>query len=511
MAAERLATLGVGRVRIPLLLASAVFLTLAYPTTDWSLLAWVSLVPLLASAVARSPRRALGDGWLMGAVFFILLLRWLDHTFRHYSQIPWPLTWLPIAGLAAYCGLYFGLVAALVSWLGQRLGTGWSLAAAPFVWVGGEWVRGQILSGFPWGLLGYSQYRQLAVIQIAEATGVYGVSFLIVAVNAALAAALALGVRRAAGGGACAALLLIVTLAFGFARLSAPAPQRTLQVALIQPSIEQSLKWDPAYQQETLRVYTALTREAGTAKPAIILWPETAAPIFLRRDPRLVVELEALSREVGAPLLVGSVDGDRRGVYNSAFLLTGRGITAKYDKIHLVPFGEYVPLSGIIGFVRGWAEFISEFQAGTAPKVFREEPPSFGVVICYEGIFPELFRRFVAGGAEYMVNITNDAWFGTTSGPWQHLAMLPFRAVENGVAIARAANTGVSASVEPSGRIGRTLGLSERGVLGVALPLRQRTTWYARFGDLFAYAALAVSGVALALGGFRRKRLTHAR
>ncbi|MFZ1061344.1 MAG: apolipoprotein N-acyltransferase, partial [Candidatus Rokuibacteriota bacterium] len=279
-----------------------------------------------------------------------------------------------------------------------------------------------------------------------------------------------------------------------------------LQVAVIQPSIEQSLKWDPAYQQQTLGIFTALTRRAGAGKPAIILWPETAAPIFLRRDPALVAELEALSAEVGAPLLIGSLDGDQRGLYNSAFLLTGQGIRGKYDKIHLVPFGEYVPLARIIGFVRRWAEFISEFQEGRAPKVFKEADPSFGVVICYEGIFPDLFRRFVAGGARYMVNITNDAWFGTTSGPWQHLSVLPFRAVENRVAIARSANTGVSAFVAPNGRITKALGLFERGVLSGEVAVRRYTTFYTRFGDLFAYACLAVSAAGCLIARLRRHR-----
>ncbi|MFZ1061676.1 MAG: hypothetical protein WAP47_21080, partial [Candidatus Rokuibacteriota bacterium] len=200
MAADWVATLGAPRVRIPLLLASAGLLTAAYPTIDWSLLAWVALVPLLAAALVRSPRQALADGWLTGTVFFLLLLRWLDHTFRHYSAIPWPVTWLPILGLAAYCGLYFGLVAATVSWLRPRLGAGWALAGVPFFWVAGEWLRGWVLSGFPWGLLGYSQYRQLGLIQISSVTGVYGVSFLIVTVNAALVAVAALGWRRAGRG-----------------------------------------------------------------------------------------------------------------------------------------------------------------------------------------------------------------------------------------------------------------------------------------------------------------------
>ncbi len=509
MAAEGLWLLSIGRVRVAALLVSSGLLALAYPTPDWWLLAWVALAPLFASAFVRSPRQALGDGWLMGTVFFVLLLRWLDHTFRNYSAIPWPLTWLPIAGLAGYCGLYFGLVAALVSWLRLRLGAGWALAMAPFLWVAGEWIRGQILSGFPWGLLGYSQYRQLSLIQIAEITGVYGVSFLLVAANAALAGMAALPRapwwRNLLGVGAAGALLL-AALVFGLENPGRSVSSARIRVSVIQPSIEQSLKWDPAYQGQTLRLYTALTRQAGAGSPSIVLWPETAAPIFLRRDPGLVVDLRVLSADVKAPLLVGSVDGDQRGLFNSAFLLTGRGIIGKYDKMHLVPFGEYVPLSRVIGFVRRWAEFISEFQSGQVVRVFSEADPPFGAVICYEGIFPDLFRKFVAGGAEYMVNITNDAWFGTTSGPWQHLAVLPFRAVENRVAIARAANTGVSAFVEPSGRITKTLGLLERGVLSDEIPLRRGQTLYTRIGDLFAYVCLAISAAGLGLGGLRRSR-----
>jgi apolipoprotein N-acyltransferase len=506
-----LATLSAGSVRVPLLLVAAVLLAQAYPRTDWSLLAWAALAPLLAVTLLRRPREALADGWLMGTVFFVLLLRWLDHTFRTYSAIPWPLTWLPIAGLAAYCGLFFGLVAALVSWLARRLGPTRALAVAPFLWVTAEWVRGRIFSGFPWGLLGYSQYRQLPVIQVAEWTGVYGVSFLIVAVNAAVAGAVAVGWRRALPGAGAAAVLALGALGFGALRLAEPAPSATIRVVVVQPSIEQSRKWDPAYQGEVEAIYTALTRQAGESAPALILWPETAAPIFLRRDGPLLARLTALSRELGAPLLVGSVDGDARARFNSAFLLSGRGVLGKYDKIHLVPFGEYVPLARMLGFVKRWAEFISEFEAGGVASVFRELPAPFGVVICYEGIFPELFREFVAQGVAYMVNITNDAWFGTTAGPWQHLAMLPFRAVENRVAIARAANTGVSATVDPDGRIRQTLGLFERGVLGAELPLRQRTTLYTRLGDLFAYACLTLSVAAVAVGALRGRSAVDAR
>jgi apolipoprotein N-acyltransferase len=278
-------------------------------------------------------------------------------------------------------------------------------------------------------------------------------------------------------------------------------------VAVIQPSIEQRLKWDPARHAQILDVYEGLTREAARSRPAIVLWPETATTIFLRGDPALLERLRRLSEELGIPLLVGSIDrreGPAGQFLNSAFLLTGQGIRAKYDKIHLVPFGEYVPLVGLLGFVRGWAEFISEFGSGDTETVFPLPGAPFGTVICYEIIFPELFRGFVVRGAAFMANITNDAWFGETSGPWQHLGTLPLRAVEHRVAIARAANTGVSAFVEPTGRVGPMLPLLERGVLERRIPLRGGPTLYTRFGDWLIGACAGVAAAAIALALFRR-------
>lgn len=485
-----------------MLLLSGVAGALAFPTTDWPLLAWLWLVPAFACALGRAPRAALGDGWLVGTVFFVVLLRWLDFTFQSYSAIPWPLTWLPITALAAYCGLYVGAVMGVTAWLRSTLGAGWALAAAPPLWVAGEWIRGWLMGGFPWGLLGYSQHTALPVIQIAEVGGVYAVSLLLVAVNAAIAGGLVLGPRRAAIGGGAVAVLLALSLGFGWITLSrefgqgADRAHRSVQISVIQPSIEQGQKWDPTYQAETLAIYEGLTRQAAKSRPAAVLWPETAAPIFLRGDPILLSRLVALSRETGVPILVGSVDrlpGPTGKFLNSAFLLGDQGITAKYDKIQLVPFGEYVPLAGLIGFVRQWAEFISDFAPGVSQTVFPLPGAPFGTVICYEVIFPNLFRGFAAGGASFMANITNDAWFGRTSGPWQHLGTLPLRAVENRIAIARAANTGVSALIAPDGRVGPTLPLFERGFLTFSVPLRGRTTLYTRFGNWLVYVCLALS------------------
>jgi apolipoprotein N-acyltransferase len=491
-----------------LAVASGAVLALAFPRTDWSGTAWVALAPVLALALTRGPRAALGWGWLAGLTFFLLLLRWLNFTFRVYSAIPWPLTWGPTLLLAGYCSFWIGLVAAGVSWIGLRRGPGWALLTAPFLWVAAEWMRGWLFQGFPWGSLAYSQYRHLAVIQIAELAGIYGVSLVVAGVNAALAGVLVLPWRRAAAGLGCAALLLAGTLGFGAWRLREGDPPGEVTVAVMQPAIEQPLKWSPAHTVATLGIYGDLTRAAARERPGLIVWPETASPTLLRQDPSLLQALTDLAAASRVPLVVGSVDAvdgvSARELRNTAFLLTEQGIIGRYDKIQLVPFGEYVPLSGVIGFVKDWAEFVSELTPGSRAVVFPGPPAPFGVVICYEGVFPALVRRFAQDGARLLVNMTNDAWFGRTSGPLQHLAMYPFRAVEHRTSVVRAANTGVSAFIAPSGRIVKTMGLFERGNLISSVSLRTRQTLYTRFGDWLAWAALGLAGASLGAAALGR-------
>jgi apolipoprotein N-acyltransferase len=484
-------------------------LALAFPRTDWSLTPWVVVMPLLVVALLTPPRAAFWWGLLYGGVFFLVLLRWLNFTFRVYSNIPGPLVFLPTALLAMYCAFWIAAVAWAVSRVAARASVTWALALAPFFWIAAEWLRGHLFGGFPWGTIAYSQYLQLPVIQIAEVTGVHGVSFVILAVNAALAGCLLLTWRRAMSGAAIAAVLLGATLLFGAARLDEPPPsEATARVTLMQPSIEQPLKWEPRHTRETLSIYFALTRQAAAERAELVVWPETAAPTILRQDPGLLASLTATAADLGVPLLIGSIDaaGDPPRFRNTAFLLTDQGIVGRYDKIHLVPFGEFIPLSGVIGFVRGWAEFISELEPGTRTVVFQGPPAPYGVVICYEGIFPDLFRSFVRDGARLMVNMTNDAWFGRTSGPEQHLSMYPFRAVEHRVSVVRAANTGVSAFIAPSGQIVRRLNLFQRGLLTESVPLRVGRTVYTRLGDWPGLLALAVSAAALALTRARRAR-----
>jgi apolipoprotein N-acyltransferase len=485
------------------LLPAAFVMALAFPRTDWWLTPWLALAPLLAFATVRRPRTAFFWGWASGTLFFTVLLRWLQFTFQMYSAIPWPLVWGPVVLLAAYCGLWTGGVTWAVSWLTGRRSAAFALLVAPFLWIAGEWLRGHLFGGFPWGTLGYSQYLRLRVIQIAELAGVHGVSFVLLAVNAALAGCIVLSRRQALSGLAAAAVVLGATLAFGVMRLAETPPDPEVRVAVIQPSIEQPLKWEPRHTQETLDIYFALLRRLADQHPQLVVWPETAAPTILRRDPPLVERLAAASAELAAPMVVGSIDVVADRFRNTAFLVTEQGIAGRYDKIQLVPFGEFVPLSGLLGFVRSWAQFIAELEAGSRAVVFNAPPAPFGVVICYEGIFPDLFRQFVRDGALLMLNMTNDAWFGRTSGPEQHLSMYPFRAIEHRVSVVRAANTGVSAFIAPSGLIVRRLNLFDRGVMTDSVPLRTRQTLFTRLGDWLGLLSLAVTTAALA-GSWRR-------
>ena len=341
------------------------------------------------------------------------------------------------------------------------------------------------------------------MIQIAAWTGVYGVSALVVLVNTALAwAAVERRGRAAAAGFTVAAVAVAGALLVGRAHL-APVDAPTVPIAVVQGNIPQAVKWDAAFKAETLRIYGELTRAAAPGS-RLVVWPEAAVPAYVRFEPAALRWLTDLAAGVGVPLLVGvpdaETDGRRVRYLNSAFLVESAGLRARYDKMHLVPFGEYVPLKRLLFFVEAIAAEIGDFTPGRQVTILPLEGTPFGTVICYEVIFPGLFRRFVAEGASFMTNITNDAWFGDSGGPLQHLAMVPLRAVENRIAIVRAANTGVSAFVLPSGAIERTLPLGVRGTLRAEVPLRRGQTFYARFGDVFAYACLAASGAAL-VGG----------
>jgi apolipoprotein N-acyltransferase len=449
-------------------------------------------------------------GFLSGLVFWTMTLAWPTPWVVYYGGVTWARAGLTLMVVATLVSGFTALFCALLATARQRSAVGWVLTAAS-LWVALELVRSHVLSGFPWNLLGASQYRQVALIQVVAMTGVYGVSFVVAAVNAALARALCGRCRRdslaaAAAGGITVALALIA----GWLAPAREPASPPIEVAVVQGNIDQAVKWDAAYVDQTLAIHRALTADAVRNGARLVVWPETTVPLADRGDARWR-EIEALARDAGVYLLVGSprdVAGTRR---NSAYLFGPAGELGRYDKRHLVPFGEYSPLAGWLGFLSVFAGGpISEFSAGTEPVVFATSFGRLAPSICYEAIFPADVRDFVAAGADVLINITNDAWFGPTPTPHQHLALTTFRAVEHRTWLVRAANSGVSAFVAPDGRIVRASPLFARGVLMGEITSRAQTTFYSRYGDVFAWSAVAFAAGALCPLPSRRRRSREA-
>jgi len=491
--------------------ASGLLLALTFPTIDLHLLAWIGLIPLFLALQGQTVKNGFWLGGLSGIIFFAGTVHWVTNSVHFYGGIPLiPASFVTLL-LCAYLALYPALFGAAVVHL-KRYHPSLLVIAAPVLWTALELARTCVFSGFPWSLLGYSQYLALPVIQISDITGVYGVSFLIALVNAALSEFIM--DRKQYQGIVIAALMLALVLGYGFMRLRAAEGPGAVTISVVQGNIEQDKKWDPAYQAETIAVYERLTNEALKQQPALVIWPETATPFYFNgnnpTDRALTTALSEFVKKNGTPLLFGSPTYQVKSLrtvvlHNSAFLLSGEGkILSRYHKFHLVPFGEYVPLKSVLFFVEKMVQAIGDFEPGkdyTVMTVPDGSSPSrevrFSTVICYEIIFPDLVRRFVDQGAQVVTTITNDAWFGKSAAPYQHFSMAVFRAVENRVPIARAANTGVSGFIDAKGRILAASGIFTEAYLTQTLVPGNAKTFYTRFGDLFSYACVILSIVLL--------------
>jgi apolipoprotein N-acyltransferase len=309
--------------------------------------------------------------------------------------------------------------------------------------------------------------------------------------------------------------LAAVTIAYGHFRLSRGSQvgdsPKYLRTAIIQPNIDQSVKWDPAYQAKTISIYERLTRSSYGFGPELIVWPEAALPFFFQQDVKFASRVFSLAEESGAFLIFGSPAYKRvhsiTRYYNRAYLISPANKTPQYyDKIHLVPFGEYVPLKGLLSFINRLVPAAGDFASGEEKGPMSHGGLSTGVIICFEAIFPELARAHVRGGARILVNITNDAWFGMSSAPYQHLSMAAFRAVENKRPLVRAANTGISAYIDAQGKIVLWGGLFREEVLKASVNItKSPLTFYTRFGDLFAFLLLAFSSIKLLSYAWKRR------
>jgi len=488
---------------------SGLLLVLIFPKFNLELLGWVALIPLLYAIQEEGLKNVFWLGWLTGVTWFLGSLYWVTVTMVRYGGLNFPLSVGVLLILAMYLALYVGFFALTSRYLQMKAKLPLAVSA-PVVWVALEYIRSFFFIGFPWNSLGYSQFLTGSVVQIAEFTGVYGVSFLIVLVNTTLYTIFFSYEsrpfkRRLVGFGA---FCLLLTLGYGFYTLTRPrVSDHTLTAAVVQGNIDQSVKWDPRHQEEVFNTYKRLSLQALPQKPELIVWPETAIPFYFNFDLKKREELIQLVKEMGVYLVFGGMDAKRDPArkdylyFNSAFFLSPEGkLLDKYDKIELVPFGEYVPYQKIFFFVDKITTAVGEIEPGSAYTVMTlGGDKNFGVVICFEVIFPNLVRKFIDRGAKFMVNITNDAWFGRTAAPYQHIAMVTFRSIENRIPIVRAANTGVSGFIDPYGRIVAGTDLFVERALVQSISLGGSTTFYTRFGDLFAYTCLGLFFVFLVI------------
>jgi apolipoprotein N-acyltransferase len=534
------------RVRAAWLVGSAVATFLAFPqpvagrVIDLGVLAsFLAPACFVLGLRGLAPRRAALVGFGAGLLGHALVFSWIYVVTVHYGHAWPPLGVLAASGLALYPAAFAAAFAAGSRALARGSATGLPGAfAGAALWTALDHAKNFVLTGFPWALLGYAQHHNPALLGLAPFTGVFGLSFAVALGGLALAElGAAHSARRPLPRRALAAGLALVALhgagALEAARDPGPAAG-TLRVGIVQGNIDQGIKWDPEWAERTLSIYEELTRRAVGEGARVVLWPETAVPGSPDGVPGLADRLAALARETRTTLVVGAVGVDwvegRPRYFDSAFLWDGTGgFLARYDKAHLVPFGEYVPLRGLLGhFVQALARGVADTDVhpGAGPRALAlgpfgdlaqpvagaaAVPPgevTVGAPICYELLFPDLVRRFVRDGAQALLAITNDAWYGRTGAPYQFLAITALRSAENRVWTVRAANTGVSGFIDHRGRVREATRIFERDHRVADIELRPAPaggSFYARHGDWFAAACWAASGVALA-AGIRRGR-----
>jgi apolipoprotein N-acyltransferase len=535
---------------------------LAGPMPPWrSVFAWFGLVPLLWALLSnpyadeRHPlRRGFGIAYLCGFLWYMGNCYWVRDTMSHYGDMPPLAPTLLLIGFSLVLGLYFGLFGLGLVLVRRATGsTRLALAFAPFLWTGLELAAARITS-VPWDQLGYSQVDNALINQLAPWTGVYGISFVLVAVNALLAGGLLLGresQKSLSGRWAwtgCGDLLLISGFAGVFIVPLKPSPTAT--AVLIQPNLDvgaannwQGQEWDRHIAEFTLlageqcKTYIAGIPQSGAptgeiicppypTHPDLVAWPESPAPYF-GDDPRFQKAMQSVAAATHAPLIVGGIGMELSNQdqgqdqtwndYNSAFIIDADGErVGRYDKIHLVPFGEYIPFQNLLAFAHKLTGRVGLFTRGTERNAYLLPTQSggshrYGVFICYEAVFADEVRQFARHGAEVFVNISDDGWYGDTSAPWQHLNMARMRAIENRRWLLRDTNSGVTAAIDPQGRVRQSIPRHQTDALPAEFAFRNDITFYTAHGDIFAWlcAILSLALVVWSAGTGLGKRKAH--
>jgi apolipoprotein N-acyltransferase len=500
---------GLGRRLVPAALALAGGAVWAACQGERELLVapWVALVPLFLLLDQRRPGRL---GFLHGLATWLVGVWWIAPTLGTYGGLPRAASWLLLLAVASYLALYHAAFAALGArfW---RLGGGFAWLGLPALWVALEWARGWLLTGFPWNLAAYAATPTPGALQLSSWIGAYGVSFVVVVANCGVA--LAVARRRLAPAAAAAGVaLLLLALAGRWAGVrmeEEPHETDGRPVRIVQPNIpifpiapnlassSAGAVWT-GYQR-LLRLSRAACDEPG----ALLVWPESASWPLSLEEPQLRAEVEALAA-AGCPVLLNSTREADGRLYNAVFLVGPGGARDYADKRHLVPFGEYVPLEGVLPFVGRLARAAGDFAPAEELRLLDWEDERLGLAICFEVIFPGEVAQAVRRGATVLVTVTNDAWYGPTSAPWQHFRAARWRAAENRRPLLRAAITGVSGLITADGSVAAQLGVGEEGILRGRVTGRRALSPFARAP--WAVPALCVLAAALAVAASRRVR-----
>jgi len=507
---------------------SGIVLWASFPPAGLHLLAWIALVPLFLCILFSDRLKALVCALLCGGVFFALHFLWVFE--------------VPNYGILHHVLLdvYFSAYILVFAWLVHHTRTGLgrlpALIIMPFLWVVIEFIRSN--AGFlalPWGLLGHSQYQHLTTIQIASITGAYGISFIVVLINSAVTAMLlpvgncflklespsrSGSIKRNLFAGISVGLV-VLTFAHGWnlSRQKMDGPEYGISV--VQPNIDQKVKWDKKSAPMIMKKLSDLTKKAAGDEPKLIVWPETATPRSINIDHELRKTIKVMAVSSNASLLIGSsqvqkfkLDDPKSAKYlNSAYLIPPNNNSSsfqRYDKMRLMPFGEYLPKKNKIPWHYINVPDVGSYLPGKEQTLFKINGVTFGTTICWENIFPGFVRGFVKEGAQFIVNITNEAWFGETAAPYQFLSMNVMRAVENQVYIVRCANTGISCFIDPNGRItnrvvddtGNDIFIS--GVITGSIIPQKKKTIYTQYGDWFVWLCITVSMIFIVIATINR-------
>ena len=500
-----------------LIVLSALLQVLIFPLPGLYVLSWIALAPLVIALLRARPAGELevssgmrlrpaspAQGFLLayicGILWYAGTCYWIYDTMRQYGGLNAPAAVLVVFLFCCYLGLYHGFFGSLLTLLARPRDHRRALIVAPFLWVAVELARTRI-TGFPWNLLGTAQVDNVALSRIAALTGVYGISFEIVLVNVALASAFLIP-REKRNTMFIAAITAAVVLQAG-RLVEAPAAKPDRNALLVQQNIPVSADWTPPYYQQTLSELAELTEQSAaqhaTEKIGVIVWPESPAPFFVN-DPRFHDTLSAIARNTKAWMVTGSIGSnsprpnDDSPVFNSAAVISPGGEwTARYDKVHLVPFGEYLPFPSLFSFAGGLTKEVGAFARGTSRRPLKAGDQRLGIFICYESVFPDEVRQFANQGAQVFVNISNDGWYGDSGAYAQHLNQTRMRAIENDRWILSTTDTGVTASIDSWGRIATRIPRRQRTTLLAPYALTSVTTFYTRHGDWFAFACAIIS------------------